>query len=74
MHADRGRRVVYVTGVPTHDLADGMRIVHEAGSSVEEALGRRGGRIHPATRVFQGLRMAVNREVPLLRDTLLPAE
>lgn len=28
-YADRGQRVVYVTGVPTHDLADGARIVHE---------------------------------------------
>jgi hypothetical protein len=27
--ADRGHRVVFVTGVPTHDLADGARIVHE---------------------------------------------
>lgn len=28
-YADRGQRVVYVTGVPTHDIADGARIVHE---------------------------------------------
>lgn len=37
---------------------------------VEEATGRRGGRIHPATRVFMGLRMAVNDELPLLARTL----
>ncbi len=37
---------------------------------VEETLGRRGGRIHPATRVFQGLRMAVNQETQLIERTL----
>jgi 16S rRNA (cytosine1402-N4)-methyltransferase len=39
-------------------------------TAVESALGRRGGRIHPATRVFQGLRMAVNRELELLEQAL----
>lgn len=54
--ARRRRRPIRTTG--------DLRVV------VEEALGRRGGRIHPATRVFQGLRMAVNREEALLRATL----
>lgn len=31
-------------------------------SLVEQVYGRRGGKIHPATRTFQGLRMMVNRE------------
>jgi 16S rRNA (cytosine1402-N4)-methyltransferase len=38
--------------------------------AIESALGRRGGRIHPATRAFQGVRMAVNRELELLQQTL----
>lgn len=37
---------------------------------VESVLGHRGGRIHVATRTFQGLRMAVNRERELLEESL----
>jgi len=37
---------------------------------VEEALGRRGGKVHPATRTFQALRMAVNDELGQLREAL----
>ncbi|MDE3088393.1 MAG: 16S rRNA (cytosine(1402)-N(4))-methyltransferase RsmH [Chloroflexota bacterium] len=36
---------------------------------IEKTLGRR-GRIHPATRTFQALRIEVNREIERLRDTL----
>lgn len=39
---------------------------------IEAALGRRFGRIHPATRTFQALRMAVNREMALL-EAAVPA-
>ncbi|HTE06099.1 MAG TPA: 16S rRNA (cytosine(1402)-N(4))-methyltransferase RsmH [Planctomycetota bacterium] len=39
-------------------------------SFLETVLGRRGGKIHPATRTFQGLRMAVNRELPQLTEAL----
>jgi 16S rRNA (cytosine1402-N4)-methyltransferase len=39
-------------------------------SIVEKIYGRRGGRIHPATRTFQALRMAVNREIDHLREGL----
>jgi 16S rRNA (cytosine1402-N4)-methyltransferase len=39
---------------------------------VETALGRRFGRIHPATRTFQAVRMAVNREMALL-EAAVPA-
>jgi 16S rRNA (cytosine1402-N4)-methyltransferase len=37
---------------------------------VEAVLGRRRGRIHPATRTFQGVRVAVNRELELLEQAL----
>jgi len=37
---------------------------------VEAALGRRAGRVHPATRSFQGVRIAVNRELELLEQAL----
>ena len=41
-----------------------------AGVVVQAKGGRRGARIHPATRVFQALRMAVNREQESLGDGL----
>ena len=40
---------------------------------IERAIGRRGGRIHPATKTFQALRIAVNHELENLEATLKQA-
>jgi 16S rRNA (cytosine1402-N4)-methyltransferase len=37
---------------------------------VVKAVGRRGGHIHPATRTFQALRIAVNRELEGLQEAI----
>lgn len=43
--------------------------------TVERALGgRKGAKVHPATRVFQALRIAVNEELSELEEALLAAE
>ncbi len=47
-----------------------LRTTGDLRTLVEAALGRRGGRVHPATRTFQALRRAVNREGPMLAETL----
>jgi 16S rRNA (cytosine1402-N4)-methyltransferase len=41
----------------------------ELASLIEDAVGRR-GKVHPATKTFQALRIAVNDELGALRDTL----
>jgi 16S rRNA (cytosine1402-N4)-methyltransferase len=51
-------------------VARPFRSTGDLRTTVESALGRRGGRIHPATRSFQGLRIAVNRELELLEQAL----
>lgn len=38
--------------------------------AIESALPRRGSKIHPATKTFQALRIAVNSELELLEDSL----
>jgi len=41
--------------------------------TIERAIGRRRGKIHPATRTFQALRIAVNRELEYLEAALKQA-
>jgi len=45
----------------------------ELARTIEQAIGRRRGRIHPATRTFQALRIAVNQELEHLEATLKQA-
>jgi 16S rRNA (cytosine1402-N4)-methyltransferase len=45
----------------------------ELAKIVEQALGLKRGRIHPATRTFQALRIAVNNELEYLESTLRQA-
>ena len=42
----------------------------ELSSLIEELVPRRGKKIHPATKTFQAIRIAVNRELDCLRDAL----
>lgn len=48
-----------------------LSTTQELASVIEDAVGRRGRRIHPATRSFQALRIAVNDELDAL-ETALP--
>ena len=61
-HARRVARAI-VAGRPWSDIAD-------LGAAVARVVGRGKGRIHPATRTFQGLRIAVNDELGELESLL----
>ena len=61
-HARRVARAI-VDGRPWSDTA-------ELGAAIARVLGRGKGRIHPATRTFQGLRIAVNDELQELESLL----
>ncbi|HEX7101481.1 MAG TPA: 16S rRNA (cytosine(1402)-N(4))-methyltransferase RsmH [Nitrolancea sp.] len=78
-------RVIFEFGEETRSRAIARAIIAERtkepittterlASIVERAVGgRRGRAIHPATRTFQALRIAVNDELPALRDGLAGA-
>lgn len=69
--------VIYEFGEERHSRKIARAIVEhrplttarELGDLIEDVLGRR-GRIHPATRTFQALRIAVNDELGALEDVL----
>lgn len=48
----------------------GIRTTRDLADVVESVVGRKHGRIHPATRVFQALRIAVNDELNALKEGL----
>ncbi len=60
------RAVVRMRGEPGSDILETTRALAD---SVERLVGRH-GRIHPATRVFQALRIAVNDEIENLKKFL----
>ena len=47
-----------------------LRSTGELAQVISRAIGRSGGRIHPATRTFQALRIAVNDELAVLEEGL----
>lgn len=47
-----------------------LRTTTELSAVVERAVGGRRGRLHPATRTFQAIRIAVNRELECVREGL----
>jgi len=47
-----------------------LRTTQELSAVIERAAPRRGDRLHPATRTFQALRIAVNDELAALKETL----
>ena len=84
--ADELARIIYVYGEERESRRIARAIVRrreeqpftrtlELAEFVEKALGgRRGAKIHPATRTFQGLRIAVNEELSELEAGLEAAE
>lgn len=66
---ERGARRVARAIVRARDAAP-IRTTGRLAEIVSKALGGRRGRIHPATRVFQALRMRVNEELDALKQGL----
>jgi len=71
-------RLIRTFGEERHSYRIAHRIVQERPikttlqlvGTIEQAVGSRRGRIHPATRTFQALRIAVNRELEHLESAL----
>jgi 16S rRNA (cytosine1402-N4)-methyltransferase len=53
-----------------NDMGVGFRTTKQLADVIEKAAGGKHGKIHPATRVFQALRIAVNDELHALQETL----
>jgi len=73
--------IIYTFGEEAHSRQIARRIVQERpilttlqlAQTIERAVGGRRGKIHPATRTFQALRIAVNHELEHLEDALKQA-
>lgn len=63
------RRIVW-----KREIGEPVRTTRELAETVEKAVGRRPkDKIHPATRTFQALRIAVNRELEILEEFIRDA-
>jgi 16S rRNA (cytosine1402-N4)-methyltransferase len=64
------RRIVW-----KRELGEAVKTTRELAETVEKAIGRGKSKdkIHPATRTFQALRIAVNREIEILEDFIRDA-
>jgi 16S rRNA (cytosine1402-N4)-methyltransferase len=63
------RRIVW-----KREIGEPIRTTKELAETVEKAVGKRGkDKIHPATRTFQALRIAVNGELDILEDFIRDA-
>jgi len=74
-------RLIRAYGEEGHSRKIARRIVQQRpitttlqlARTVEQAIGRRRGKIHPATKTFQALRIAVNHELESLESALMQA-
>jgi 16S rRNA (cytosine1402-N4)-methyltransferase len=63
------RRIVW-----KREIGEPVRTTRELAETVEKAIGRKpSDKIHPATRTFQALRIAVNREIEILEEFIRDA-
>jgi len=63
------RRIVW-----KREIGEPVRTTRELAETVEKAIGRKPkDKIHPATRTFQALRIAVNREIEILEEFISDA-
>lgn len=68
----KSRRIAH--SIVAARAASPLRTTRELAALIEQAIGRRPGEIHPATRSFQALRIAVNAEFDELVEGLFASE
>jgi 16S rRNA (cytosine1402-N4)-methyltransferase len=71
---ERGSRRIARRIVWKRELGEPITTTRELAETVEKAIGRQPkDKIHPATRTFQALRIAVNREIEILEEFIRDA-